>query len=222
MVLAKKELEQYIKDGKIVFTPALDAYQVQPDSIDLRIGWSFYVPESWQYTEAGRVAVEPDYLTKGSNKDYLKLIKLRPGQYFEVLPGELVLVSSLEKLDLRTGDIMAILHPRSSMIRRGFVIQGGVVDVWYSGQLLIPIQNSTTHTLKLYPGERAYQLVFSKMTSEMTEEEAQQHGVVGAKYAQSTASNLEARTDSDDELEYIRRGDIDGLKAKYILNTKGE
>lgn len=217
MILDKKQIIQHINDGKIKFTPELDEFQVQPTSVDLRIGWSFYVTERWQYTDAGRVAVQPDYTVKDFNKDYLKLIKLKPGQYFEVLPGELVHVSSLESIELNCGNVMAVLYPRSSMVRRGFVIQGGVVDVKYKGSLLIPIMNSTNHSLKLYAGERVYQLMFHSLNDEITDEDAARHGVEDAKYTHSTAYNLEARTDSEQEMEFIKKGDLDGLKAKFTL-----
>lgn len=220
MVLNKEKLLEYIRSGKIAFTPALDRFQLQPHSIDLRIGWSFYMAERWQLTEAGRVAVEPDYFVKGMNQDYWKLLKLRSGQHFELLPNELVLMASLERLQLNAGDIMAVLHPRSSMVRRGLVIQGGIVDTYYQGHLVIPILNSTSHSLKLYPGERAYQLVFHLLTSELSLEAASEHGVEPAKYVESTPYNIEARTDSEDELAFIRRGDMEGLKQAFML--KGE
>lgn len=222
MVLSKNQLLECLREGKIAFTPALDSFQIQPNSIDLRIGWSFYAPEAGQYTDAGRVAVQPDYLQKGSNRDYLKLIKLKPGQYFEILPRELILISSLEKIELRTGELMAILHPRSSMVRRGFIIQGGVVDTHYSGHLIIPVLNSTNHYLKLWPGERAYQLVFHPLSSALSREEAMTHGLGAAKYSEATAYNLEARTDSDEEIALIKKGDIDGLKEKFAANAANE
>jgi deoxycytidine triphosphate deaminase len=221
MILGKKELLKYISEGKIKFNPGLDAFQLQPNSIDLRIGTNFYVTESWQLTEAGRVAVEPDYLTKEINKDYLKLVKLKPGQYFEILPKETVLISSLEKIELDCGDVMAVLHPRSSMVRRGLVLQGGVVDVRYKGHLIIPILNSTNHNLRLYVGERAYQLLFYTLPTELNNDEAQAHGVVSAKYENSTAYNLEARTDSDEEINFIKGGDLENLKTKYPASEKG-
>lgn len=215
MVFGKKKILEYIKDGKLAFFPAVDQFQIQPNSVDLRIGWTFYVPESTQIGDMGRVAIEPDYLTKGFNKDYMKMIKLRPGQHFELLPGELVIASSLEKIEFKSGDYMGILHPRSSFIRRGFVIQGGVVDVRYEGNLVIPIQNSTKHALKIFPGERAYQLVFHMMTEALNDDDALKHGVQSAKYHTSTAYNLEAKTDSEDEVDCIKKGDLDGLKKKF-------
>ncbi len=220
MILGKKELVDYISQDKIKFTPELDAFQLQPNSIDLRIGSNFYVPESTQLTEAGRVAVQPDYLNKEFNKDFLKLIKLKPGQYFEILPQETVLVSSLEKIELNVGNVMAVLHPRSSMVRRGLVLQGGVVDVRYKGHLIIPILNSTNHSLRLYVGERAYQLLFYLLPSDLTQDEAIKHGMVSAKYDNSTAYNLEARTDSEDEIDFLRKGDLEGLKEKFGVKGK--
>jgi deoxycytidine triphosphate deaminase len=214
-MLGKTELVKYIEEGKIVFSPQLDEFQIQPNSIDLRIGTSFYLPESWKLTDAGRVAVQPDYLTKEFNQDYLKLIKLKAGQYFEVLPQESVLISSFEKVEFRSRDISAVLYPRSSIVRRGFVTQGGIVDVGYKGHLLIPVQNSTNHSLRLYPGERAYQLLFHFLASELSEADAAKHGVDHAKYDNATAVNLEARTDNEEEIAFIKKGDIDGLKAKF-------
>jgi deoxycytidine triphosphate deaminase len=216
-MLGKNELLQYIKDGKLAFSPALDQFQIQPNSVDIRIGTSFYLPESWKLTEAGRVAVQPDYLTKEFNRDYLKLLKLNPGQYFEVLPQESVFISSFEKIELRANNLMAVLHPRSSLVRRGFVTQGGVVDVGYKGHLLIPVLNSTNHSLRLYPGERAYQLLFYCLDSELSPEEAAKHGVDSSKYDNSTAVNLEARTDNEEEIDFIKKGDMEGLKNKFSV-----
>lgn len=214
-MLGKNEIIKYISEGKIGFSPALDQFQLQPNSIDIRIGTSFYMAESWKMTEEGRVAVLPDYMTKEFNKDYLKLIKLKPGQYFEVLPQESVYISSLEKIELKANDIMAVLHPRSSIVRRGFVTQGGVVDVGYKGHLVIPMLNSTNHSLRLYPGERAYQLLFYKLESELSPEEVAKHGVDSSKYDNSTSVNLEARTDNEEEIAFIKKGDMEGLKGKY-------
>lgn len=216
-MLGKNELLKSMQEGKIVFTPELDQFQIQPNSIDIRIGTSFYMPESWKLTDAGRVAVEADYLTKEFNKDYLKLIKLKPGQYFEVLPQESIYISSFEKIELKASDIMAVLYPRSSLVRRGFVTQGGVVDVGYKGHLLIPVLNSTNHSLRLYPGERAYQLLFYSLNSPLAESDILKHGVDKAKYDNSTAVNLEARTDNEEEIGLIKKGDMEGLKQKFPI-----
>ncbi len=219
-ILNKTQLTERISKKDIEFTPPIDAFQLQPNSIDLRIGWSFYIPERWHYTDEGRVAMRPDYFEKGFNKDYFKLIKLRPGQYFEILPEEFVFISTLERIQLHAHDLMAIIYPRSSMIRRGFTIESGVVDVRYSGHLIVSMLNNTNQYLKVYPGERACQLVFHTLTSELSDEEAQKHGAISAKYVGSTPYNLEARTDSEQEIIFIKKGDMEGLKKKFEIHGK--
>lgn len=216
-ILNKTQLKEYIDEKKIEFTPRIDEFQLQPNSIDLRIGWNFYVPEKSQNTEAGRTAMCPDYFESGFNKDYFKLIKLKTGQYFEILPGEFIFAAALEKIQLNTGDIMAILYSRTSMIRRGLLIQSGVVDVKYAGHLIIPILNTTNQYLRIYPGERVCQLIFHTLSSDLSNDEAGKHGVAAAKYAGSTPYNLEARLDSGEEIDFIKKGDIDGLKQNFSI-----
>jgi dCTP deaminase len=216
-ILNKKEILGQLSSGKIAFEPALDKFQIQPNSLDLRIGWNFYIPEQWQMTDAGRIVTRPDYLEKRANPNHFKIVKLKSGQYFEFLPNEFVVVSSLEKVSFKSDNLMALLYPRSSMIRRGFVIESGVVDIGYQGHLTIPILNATPHPLRLYPGERACQLVFHTMDSGLAADEAQLHGVAKAKYQDANAHNLEARTDSEDELHFLKTGDLDRLKDQYKL-----
>ena len=214
-ILGKTDIKKYIKEGKIILDPVADQFQIQPNSLDLRAGWNFYVPQQWQYGEAGRTVTRPDYTEHKANSDHFKLIKLRPGQYFEFLPNEFAIVSTLEKLSLKANDLMALLYPRSSMIRRGFVIESGVVDVGYSGHLTIPVYNATPQPLRLYPGERMYQLVFHTLDTPLADDDAQLHGAVKAKYQDATAHNLQARTDSSEELEFIKSGQLEKIKEQY-------
>lgn len=214
-ILNKKEILEYINAGKMALEPGADKFQVQPNSLDLRIGWTFYIPEQWQMTDAGRVVMRPDYLEKKANQNHFKLVKLKPGQYFEFLPNEFVICSTLEKISLKADNLIALLYPRSSMIRRGFVMESGLVDIGYQGHLTIPILNATPHPLRLYPGERAYQLVFHTMSNGMDIAEAQMHGAVKAKYQDAMAHTLEARTDSEDELSFIKSGQIEKIKKEH-------
>lgn len=216
-VLGKKEIEKAVSAGIIEFFPLLDGFQLQPNAVDLRLGWGFYVPKNWNMTQEGRVASRPDHLQIGFHKENFTFMELSPGQYFEVLPSEHVLVSTLEKITLNTGDIIAILHPRSSMIRRGLVIESGVVDAFFAGTMIIPIFNGTNHVIRLYPGERCYQLVFERLESAVSRDEAGTHGIAIAKYAGATANNSDARRDSDDEIMFLRSGDIEGLKKHFAI-----
>jgi dCTP deaminase len=217
VALGKPEIITALGGKQMEFSPPLDGFQLQPHAVDLRLGWGFYVPKNWEVTTDGRVAVRPDYLMHGFSKKNFTFIELTPGQFFEILPGEHVLASTLEKITLNDGSLFATLHPRSSMVRRGLVIESGVVDAFYSGTMIIPIFNGTNHVMRLYPGERCYQLVFKRLESVLTREEAGRHGIAYAKYAGATPDNSNAKTDSDEEINFIKIGDMSGLKNKFPI-----
>lgn len=86
-------------------------------------------------------------------------IKLHPGQYLDVLPGEWVMGFTLEKVHIKDQTLMGVLYPRSSVNRRGLAVDlTGIVDSGYEGRLMIPIHNSTTmQVIRIYPGERICQ-----------------------------------------------------------------
>lgn len=217
--LTKKEILNAIYYKKLEFEPELDQFQIQPNSIDLRVGWNFYIPKTWEYNEKGRVALNLDYLESSKKKDIYKIIRLTEGQYFEILPGEFVIISTLEKIKLNEGDLMAVLFARSSVIRRGLIVESGTIDSRYNGYLMLPVINNTRdQVIRLYPGERICQLVFHKLESNITEEEAKIHGVAKAKYLESTPYGLEARCDSEDEINFIKKGKLKELKNSYKIN----
>jgi dCTP deaminase len=219
MTLSKKEIIEFIKQDKMSFDPVVDTFQIQPNSLDLRLGWNFYIPKNWTYEKEGRLAKNVDYLDFDNSKNNFDLIKLKPGQYFEILPKEFVIASTLEKVSFKDNDLMAILYARSSFIRRGLLVESGVIDIKYSGNLALPIINNTNNQIiRLYPGERVCQLVFHTTSSGLTDDEAQKHGVIGAKYEQSAPYSLEAKSDSNEEVELIKGGKLEELKKVHGIS----
>lgn len=222
-VLTKKEILKLIETKGIEFTPELDQYQLQPHTVDLRLGYSFYIPKKWRLSDKGRVAINFDYLNPKVTQDNFDLIKLKPGQYFEILPKEFVIASSLEKIALHDGNLMAGLDARSSFMRRGLYVANGTIDAKYEGTLTFPITNNTdTQILRMYPGERICHLTFETLMTSLTDEEARTHGLNHAKYHKSTPYGLESRTDSMDEVESIKNGKIDEMKEKYKIQVPGK
>jgi len=217
MLLDKKTILKLMEDNKIIFEPNLDGFQLQPNSIDLRLGYSFYIPVSWKMNEKGRVAMTADYLDYNAPQEQLQLIKLKPGQYFEILPHEFIIISTLEKIILNADDIVGNLQPRSTALRRGLQITGGTIDVHYSGHLTIPLVNNTNHTLRLYPGERICQIQLFKLAGPLTKEEASKHGLQDAKYMEATPYGLEAKSDNQEEIDFIKTGKMEELKNKFNI-----
>lgn len=216
MILTRHEIRSHIEAGSLSFEPELDAFQNQPHAVDLRLGTVFYLPKIWKMTAAGREIVAVD-VTETAGDNYEK-IELKPGQYFDLAPGESIIASTLEKVCLEAPDLMGILYPRSSINRRGLSVDlTGIIDTFYCGNLMIPILNKTSsQVIRIYPGERICQVVFHKLTQPLTREEALVHGKVAAKYNDSDGHNLASKKDDQEEIDLIKSGSLNELKQhKY-------
>ena len=212
MILTRHEIGDLITNGKLEFSPALDAFQNQPHAVDLRLGTVFYLPKIWKLTEEGREVLNVD-VTESAGDNFEK-IELKPGQYFELAPGESIIASTLEKVSLKSDNLMGVLYPRSSINRRGLSVDlTGIVDAHYCGHLMIPILNKTSsQVIRIYPGERICQIVFQTLARDIEKEDAKRHGKGNAKYDGCGADNLASRKDGDEEMDLIRRGDFEALK----------
>jgi dCTP deaminase len=212
-VLTKNDILRYVKEDKITFKPSLDKFQLQAHSVDLRLGFTFLVPKSWHITSAGREQLHMDYFAP-ERPEYFDIVELEKGQFFDLLPGEHILVSSLESLKV-PDDLMAVMYPRSSTNRKGISVdQTGIVDSGYEGQLIIPIRNNTQHqTVRLYPGERFCQVVFERLSDTVVARKSRYHQrdiIEGV-----DVDSLEAERST--EIEIIRSGDIKKLKNEHAV-----
>jgi len=212
-VLSRVDIIDHIRQGKLGFTPNLDGFQMQPHAVDLRLGTKFRLPRHWRMTEEGRKAVTVDPFE--SNGDEHEIVELKPGQVFELLPGEVIIGETLERIELSCDNLMAILFPRSSLNRRGLSVDlSGIVDVWYHGSLIIPISNKTDQVIRLYPGERICQLIFETLTTGIDRDSAQQHGLNRAKYVTGEQAHQQDRRE---EIALIQEGRLTELKERYKL-----
>lgn len=213
-VLTRDDILNHIREGKLGFSPNLDGFQMQPHAVDLRLGTEFMLPRHWQMTPKGREAMTVDPFAE--NGDYHERISLSPGQVFELLPGEMIIGETYERVELKCDNLMAMLFPRSSLNRRGLSVDlSGIVDVWYQGKLIIPISNKTDQVIRLYPGERICQLIFENLSSSVDPESAKRHGLANAKYNDN--KNKEFKQDKKEEITLIQQGSLDELKDKYRL-----
>ena len=210
MILTSQQIMDRILKKELVFTPGIDQFQIQQHSVDLRLGFSFLIPKAWEITNEGRVAMKTDHLDMEHRSQRHTLIELEEGQVFDILPGEYVAVSTLEKIKL-PDDLMAILYPRSSVNRRGLSIDlTGVVDAGYEGNLLIPLRNNTqSQVIRMYPGERICQVVFEEISSAVEVKQSRWQNsdvIVTIKEERSTV-----------EMDYVRKGNISGLKKDFAF-----
>ena len=98
MILTSQEILDRMAKNELVFTPKIDEFQIQQHSVDLRLGFSFLIPKAWELTNEGRVAVKTDHLDLNHKSQRHTLVELEEGQFFDILPGEYVAVTTLEKI----------------------------------------------------------------------------------------------------------------------------
>lgn len=211
-ILTKTDILDYVKRDKIKVSPGIDKFQVQAHSVDLRLGFTFLVPKVWKVTKKGREQIHMDYFS-ADRSEYFDIVELEKKQFFDLLPGEHILVSSLESITL-PDNLMAVMYPRSSTNRKGISVdQTGIIDSGYSGQLVIPIRNNTqSQTVRLYPGERFCQIVFEKLTDKVNARKSRYHqkDIIEGVDVDSLKNKGEKQ-----EIVFIKSGEILKLKAKY-------
>lgn len=204
-VLTKKQILENITTGRIKIHPSLDSFQLQDHAIDLRMGFTFMIPKMWKLTEKGREVLDIMHFDK-QNNDFFEIVELEEGQFFDLLPGEHIIVGTLEKISL-PNNLMAVLYPRSSTNRKGLSLDlTGIVDSGYEGQLTMPIRNnSKSQVVRLYPGERICQLVFETLTEETNPRKSKYHN-------KDVADGV--KREAQKEARLILKGKIKELKTK--------
>ncbi|MDQ2933317.1 MAG: dCTP deaminase [bacterium] len=205
-IITKPEILERVLSGSLSFKPSLDQFQLQEHSVDLRLGFTFMIPKMWHMTAQGRESLDITHFDK-KNHEFFEVIELEQGQYFDLLPQEYILISTLESIKM-PDDLMAVLYPRSSTNRKGLSLDlTGVIDAGYEGQLVLPIRNNTrSQTVRLYPGERLCQVVFEELKTSVTPRLSKYHQkdiIEGVQQEKKT------------EVDLINSGDIKKLKSEY-------
>lgn len=208
-IITRADIIERVKEGSLAFKPSLDQFQLQEHSVDLRLGFTFMIPKMWHMTPHGRESLDITHFDK-RNHEFFDVIELEQGQYFDLLPQEYILVSTLEAITMPK-DLMAVLYPRSSTNRKGLSLDlTGIVDAGYSGQLVLPIRNNTrSQSVRLYPGERLCQVAFEELKSEVVPRPSKYH----------QKDIIEGvQMEKKDEVDLISKGDMKTLKEKFKVS----
>ena len=156
-ILSDKDLKKCIDDGKIVIDPLTDEKQIQPSSIDMRIGDEFKV---------FRVIRKPFIDPKDDDDiaSYMESLTVEDGEAFIIHPNEFALATTYEYVKV-PDDLVARVEGRSSMGRLGVTmhVTAGYIDPGFEGKITLEISNIGAMPVALYPGQRVCQLVFETM-----------------------------------------------------------
>lgn len=158
-ILSDKTIKEYLKEGKIVIDPLKDEKQIQPSSVDMRLGDEFKVFK----------VIRKPYIDPKDEEDvssYMESSTVEEGEAFIIHPNEFALATTLEYVKL-PDDLVARVEGRSSMGRLGVTmhVTAGFIDPGFEGKITLEISNIGAMPVALYPYQRVCQIVFETMTT---------------------------------------------------------
>ncbi|HJC25313.1 MAG TPA: dCTP deaminase [Candidatus Eisenbergiella merdavium] len=148
MILSDKTLIKMLDEGTLVVTP-LEENQIQPASIDIRIGNTYSIVED---SPSGIIRLNEE----------IEYRQITADKYI-LLPGQFVLATTMEFVEL-PDNLTAFVEGRSSLGRLGLFIQNaGWVDPGFKGEITLELFNANRCAIELNAGRRVGQLVFAKL-----------------------------------------------------------
>ena len=150
MILSDKTMMKMLEEKTLVISP-LEENQIQPASVDVRLGNTFSIVED---TPTGIITLDSEVRYKAIQTDT-----------YILLPGQFVLATTMEYFEL-PDNITAFVEGRSSLGRMGLFIQNaGWVDPGFKGEITLELFNANRCAIELKAGRRVGQLVFAQMDS---------------------------------------------------------
>lgn len=123
--------------------------QIQPASIDIRIGNTYCIVED---SSSGIIDLDDEIAYK----------QITAEKYI-LLPGQFVLATTMEYFEL-PDNLTAFVEGRSSLGRMGLFIQNaGWVDPGFKGEITLELFNANRCAIELSAGRRVGQLVFAQL-----------------------------------------------------------
>ena len=148
MIISDRTIKEHLKNNKLVISPCKD-YQIQPASIDLRLGNSF-------------LKLDENMMEIMTLKDEISYVKYNTEEII-IPPNSFLLATTMEYVELPE-DITAFVEGRSSIGRMGLFIQNaGWVDPGFKGKITLELYNANRLPIKLFSSRRICQLVLAKL-----------------------------------------------------------
>ncbi|WP_200530394.1 dCTP deaminase [Halorubrum sp. LN27] len=160
MILSDADILDRLADGDLVVEPLDDVdQQVQPASVDLRLGERFL-----EFQRTNIPCIHPTEADEVG--EYVTETTVPEGEEFILHPGDFVLGTTTERVEIPP-DLLATVQGRSSLGRLAIVIHAtaGIVDPGYKGQITLELSNLGTAPVALTPGMRVSQLIFTELKS---------------------------------------------------------
>ena len=148
--LSDRTITSLMEAGNLKFMPPLDKNQVQPGSVDLRLGNSFKMMKPGPALDT-RKKLPPD-------EELYEVVTLQDGDAF-LLPAKTFVLATTKDYMFLPDDVGGMIHGRSSIGRLGtFTENAGWVDPGFEGEITLELYNASPRDLILYVGDRICQI----------------------------------------------------------------
>ena len=156
MVLSDHTIKEELAKGRIVIEP-LGEGCIQPASVDLHLDRRLLV-----FRNSRRPYID----VKQDMSDLTEMVEVGDKQPFMLHPGEFVLASTLEHIEI-PDDLVARLEGKSSLGRIGLLIHStaGYVDPGWKGHLTLELSNVANLPVTLYYGMAIGQLSYIRLSA---------------------------------------------------------
>jgi dCTP deaminase len=159
MILSDRDIKQALAEGRIMIEPLDDPdLQIQPASVDLRIGTRFIL-----FRHARTPFIDP--LAQDA-ADYTEPMEIGEDERFILHPGEFVLAATKERVRL-PDDLVGRVDGRSSIGRLGLQMHAtaGFIDPSFEGNITLELSNVGRMPVALHPNMRVCQISFEPLSS---------------------------------------------------------
>ena len=150
MILSDQTILNKMAVGELEILPVPTAEQIQPSSVDLRLGNEYLSP----------IQQEQALDIKNAEPKYQEI----KGNAILLPPNEFILATTKEKIRLPR-NLIARVEGRSSIARLGVAIHvtAGFVDAGFEGQITLEIKNQSPNSIILYEDMRICQIIFEEI-----------------------------------------------------------
>jgi dCTP deaminase len=160
MILSDADILRRLERGDLRISPLADIdLQVQPASVDLRLGTEFL-----EFQRTNIPCIHPN--SEQEVDEYVTEMQVGEGEEFILHPGDFVLGTTVERVSIPE-DLIAHVEGRSSLGRLAVVVHAtaGLADPGFQGKITLELSNLGTAPVALTPGMRVSQLTFTELSS---------------------------------------------------------
>jgi len=156
MILSDIDIKREIRKNHLVISPYHPS-SVQPASYDVKLGTEFRIFKNIH---------KPFLDIRNHIEDFMELIKIKKGSRIIIHPGEFILGTTVERVEI-PNDLIARLDGKSSLGRLGIIVHAtaGYVDPGFKGYITLELSNMANIPIALYQGMKIGQISFMRLES---------------------------------------------------------